>query len=74
MRITDNWQAEMVKLKENWDSYGARPITKNAIRKGGEIIGSFEVVPTVEGGLLIEFGVPGISIEIEITPDGSVVS
>ncbi len=72
MRITDHWQAVMLQIKANWDSYGAKPPTREAIHKAGEILKLIEIAPTNKGGIQIEFHRTGLEVGIEILPDGSV--
>jgi len=55
-------------LSHNWDSYGAVPITEDALR----VAEAVAFVPTCDGGVQIELHGGGVDIEIEIGPDGIV--
>jgi hypothetical protein len=61
------------RLKENWDSYGGKPITKAALNKAENILNSITVSPLPDGGLAIDYEVSGICLTIEIKPDGSIM-
>lgn len=71
-------QQTLQKLSElgpNWDTYGAKPITEQALKAAMEITGIIankppSIVPTVEGGIQLEWHTCGHNIEIEIGPDG----
>ena len=65
---------DLLSLPEGWNSYSARPIgTQNAIRAIqllGELLGSETpppvVVPTVRGGIQLEWHTRGVNIEIYV--------
>ena len=59
-------------LKDNWDSYGSRPIDPRAIEAAKQIIGGWQAVPMNGGGVQLEIHCPAGEIEIEIGPDGVV--
>jgi hypothetical protein len=58
------------KLRDDWDSYGGVPITPQAIRTAEAVF----FVPTSNGGIQVEMHAGGIEVEVEIRPDGRVVS
>jgi len=74
-------------LSEDWDSYGADPISPNAIEKAksiitsvmsafGGIIGNVvrltDVIPIADGGVQLEWVGPHAELEIEISPNGNI--
>jgi len=74
-------------LPEDWDSYGANPISPNAIAKAkliitlviitfGGIIGNVvqltDVIPIADGGVQLEWIGPHAELEIEISPNGNI--
>jgi hypothetical protein len=78
--------AEFQGLGDDWDSYGAAPISPDAIdlarELAAEIISShalsirpagysFDVIPTPDGGVQLEWGVGTTHLEIAIGPDGA---
>jgi hypothetical protein len=66
------------RLPENWDSYGARPLATKSIEnlmyllwQGIQLdVTAPSVVPTVRGGIQLEWHQQGIDLEIEIPPSG----
>lgn len=56
-------------LKENWNSYGAKPISKEAIKEAKRLIKGLFIVPTSEGGIQITLGDEEVFILIH--PDGT---
>ena len=60
----------LLDLPENWNSYGALPISGAAI-KAAE---SMSIVPTCNGGVQLEWHINGHDIEIEFAQDGTVRS
>lgn len=68
--------AWMRDLKPDWDSYGARRISEDAIAIASEIhaalMSKWQIVPVATGGVQIELHAAGIDIEIEINPDCTV--
>ena len=64
-------------LEENWDSYGAVPISKKAIGVARSIVSNKEtepapwVVPSCNGGVSLEWFVPEFTW-VCVEPDGSV--
>ncbi len=78
---------ELKNLPEDWDSYGADPISPNAIVKAksivtsvmiafGDIIGNVvqltDVIPIADGGVQLEWVGPHAELEIEISPKGNI--
>ena len=78
---------ELKNLPEDWDSYGADPISPNAIAKAksiitsvmiafGGIIGNVvqlsDVIPIADGGVQLEWVGPHAELEIEILPNGNI--
>lgn len=67
--------ASLLELGENWDSYGASPITPESVagaERVANVVGKWEprAVPTPNGGVQLEWTVDGVDLEIEIGPDG----
>lgn len=62
---------ELRSLQENWDSYGARRITNDALDTASRWLDYVHVGPMSGGGIQIEVHMGGLDIEIEIEPDGS---
>lgn len=62
--------AELRKLEDNWDSYGASPISEKAI----ETASYLAIVPVCNGGIQIELHAGEAEIEIEIDEGGRVTS
>lgn len=62
---------ELATLKHDWNSYGALPITSEAIEKAHTILDNIQLVPTVDGGIQFEIHHGHIEAEFEINPDGS---
>jgi hypothetical protein len=70
--------AHLSKLPANWDSYGAVPVSVSAIESTLKLlcevmtddISMLDIVPTVSGGIQIEWHIVGIDLELEISPDG----
>ena len=63
---------EFAKLEDNWDSYGAIPITNGALEKAKYFLSGLFVCPTSGGGISISLGDEEIFIEID--GDGSYVA
>lgn len=69
--------AEYLRLGDNWDGYGARPIHDSAVKRAVAVLDAVcpagpepWIVPTPEGGLQIEWASDGLEIEIEILASG----
>lgn len=73
---------EIAGLEGNWDSYHALPISPEAIDTGRRVLAviamlteispnlAAQVVPTVDGGVQMEWHEGGWNAEISIEPDG----
>jgi len=73
--------SELFSLPAGWDGYVAPQIDADLIQKAWEFIKAAarsvsvapSVVPTVSGGVAIEWHVRGIELEIEMTSSGAIV-
>ena len=73
-----NALAESLALPANWDSYGACRVDPRSVESAGQALCSLmgsdtippTVVPTVHGGLQLEWHAQGIDLEIEFPPAG----
>lgn len=71
---------ELLQLPRGWNSHGAEPVSGVAFVQTIEFLTAYVVhgvagptlVPTVRGGLQIEWHRRGVNIEVEVDPDGSV--
>jgi len=85
--MTEHWlaptlsaMADILKLKENWDSYHAPPIDPLRVMQVLEFLVAVmrddtptpSVVPTSSGGVQIEWSVNGINLEIEFVREGKI--
>ncbi len=62
----------LLELKKNWDSYDAEPISPDAVR-AAELIFNPQIIPTVVGGVLVEWRWVGEScVTIEFNAKGEV--
>jgi len=67
-------------LPANWNSRGARPFTAQAVRSGLVVLANVmsreallpTIVPTVRGGLQLEWHAGGIDLEIRVDHSGGV--
>ena len=66
--ITEDLEA-FRELKDNWDSYGGKPITGVALEQAKYFLDLF-IAPTSEGGILITLG-DNEDIAIEIHSNGT---
>lgn len=72
--------AELVALPRGWDSRNASPVSDAALRRTLEFLLEYVadgidcpvVVPTVRGGLQLEWHNNGVDVEVEVAPDGLV--
>ncbi len=72
--------SELRQLPRGWNSHGAEPVSDSAFRQTIEFLAAYVVrgiagpvlVPTVRGGLQLEWHRRGVDIEVEVDPDGSV--
>lgn len=73
--------AELLDLQWGWNSYSARPIDPQAVEAAGSLLGAVmeqatpppAVVPTVHGGVQLEWHRNGLDIEIAINPNRPVM-
>lgn len=73
--------SELVRLPTGWNSYGARPVANEAVEAAIAFLVDAiparpnvvapAVVPTVRGGLQLEWHRQGVDLEIEFGPDAS---
>ena len=71
---------ELLQLPRGWNSYDAEPVSYAAFEQTVEFLTTYLVegiagpalVPTVRGGVQLEWHRRGVDIEVEISPDGSV--
>lgn len=64
-------QAEkLARLKADWNSYGARPISPVAIQAAMDLLNQIVLIPTARGGVQIEVHTDGWDFELEFWPDG----
>src|SRR5712692_5249858 len=78
---------ELKNLPEDWDSYGADPISPNAIAKAksiiisvvksfsnaiGDVVQLTDVIPIADGGVQLEWVGPHAELEIEISPNSNI--
>lgn len=66
---------KLSKLKEDWDGYGAPPISEDAMKAAKEFVALFEAIPTSGGGIVFEvhFG-DGFEVSVGFAPDGTICS
>lgn len=57
-------------LRDNWDSYGGKPISRQAIDTAKRIVDGIHAVPTPHGGVQLELDYAGLRVAVEIGPDG----
>ena len=57
---------DLASLSENWDGYGAVPISEAALRVAEAIY----VVPTCNGGIQVEWHANGWDFEVEVSKAG----
>lgn len=58
----------LASLEDNWDGYGGKRPTSNAIGRADD----FCFVPQSDGGVQVELNAGGMEIQITINPDGTV--
>jgi len=68
-RTLDKRLAELAELPEDWNGYGAKRITPEAIDTAERLI----FTPMSQGGLQIELHVKGASVEVEVGADGRIL-
>lgn len=72
--------AELAALPRGWNSYDARPVSAKALHGAIEFLLEYAapdvdrpaLVPTVRGGLQLEWHNNGLDVEVEVAPDGHV--
>lgn len=72
--------AELALLPRGWNSYDASPVSGTALHRTLEFLLEYVasgvdrpvVVPTVRGGLQLEWHNNGVDVEVEMTPEGPV--
>jgi len=70
---------ELSLLKDNWDSYGGKPMAELALAEANHFINAFKAIGAVDpficpcsnGGVQLEWHRNGYDLEMEILPDGS---
>jgi len=66
---------EIASLKEDWDSYGARPLSEKTIELARHFIEQWQkdpiITPLSSGGLWLEWNLPHSSVTVEFSADGS---
>ena len=75
--ITDRL-THLSKLRQNWDSYGASPVSTQAITFAIQVLNEImaestplpAIVPTTDGGVQLEWHLAGIDLEVEVSGDG----
>ena len=73
MSVADRIRA-LSKLEPNWDSYGSPQIEPMVVERALSFIGGVQAIPTTKGGIQFEWHQYGWDIEIELGPDGKVMS
>ncbi len=70
MRVTyrNPQVAYLSTLQQDWDSYGAGPLSPLALA----VADAFWVVPGADGGVQLELHAGGMEIEISVNPAGQV--
>ena len=71
---------ELLQLPRGWNSHGAEPVSDAAFKRTVEFLTTYLVqgvadpvlVPTVRGGVQLEWHRRRVDIEVEVCPDGSV--
>jgi hypothetical protein len=73
---TDRALEDLLKLASNWNSYGAQPIKPEVVRAASDLLREIvqqqtpqpTVVPTVRGGVQLEWHTSAVDLEVEIIP------
>ena len=68
--------AQLLELKPGWDSYSARPLSRVNARRAVRLLNEVmrpdiplpAIVPTVHGGIQLEWHIRGVDLEICIEP------
>ncbi len=61
--------AHLATLRDDWDSYGAKPLSPAALA----VADLFAIIPGADGGVQLELHAGGMEIEISVSPAGRVV-
>ncbi|MGV3724590.1 MAG: hypothetical protein ACO1SX_27150, partial [Actinomycetota bacterium] len=74
---TESPYAALLELPENWDSYGAKPITPAAVETAARVAAVLkardpQAMPLACGGVQLEWHADGVDVEIEIGADGEI--
>jgi hypothetical protein len=67
----------LLELQENWNSYGALPISPDTVARGVELLGRCmeettpppQIIPTVSGSIQFEWHLRGGYLEFELLPN-----
>ena len=64
--------ADLLKLKDNWDSYGGKKPLPSCVAKAEELYfrlpGAWEFVPCSDSGVQLEQHINGFDIELRVSP------
>ena len=81
LEVANRQASELVQLPAGWDSHGAKPVSSEAARAATTLLAKAvsaapnlaapALVPTVRGGIQLEWHRQGVDLEIEFEPDGS---
>lgn len=79
MPQAENRLASIMRLSENWDSYGAQVVTVDSILSAIQLLVAVMkqgtpmpyILPTPTGGVQLEWHQFGIDLEVEVLPDGN---
>ena len=71
---------DLLRLPKGWNSHGAEPVSHAACKQTVEFLTTYlaegvagpVLVPTVRGGVQLEWHRQGVDIEVEVSPFGSV--
>lgn len=61
------------KLKDNWDSYGAKAVSPIAVKSAEQVLDRLSIFPRVDGGIILDFSYDGEDegdLVLEISPEG----
>ncbi|MEJ7764882.1 MAG: hypothetical protein WKF86_05255 [Acidimicrobiales bacterium] len=80
MRVAERCR-ELFSLPAGWDGYTAQQVDADLIQKAWDfaqvaacsVSGEPSVVPTVSGGVALEWHARGIDLEIELTSTGTII-
>lgn len=78
----DSTMRPLRRLEPNWDSYGGQPVARFALDASAQFLSGLlhqgvpapSIVPTGRGGVAFEWHRPGFELNIEMAPDGELVS